>query len=172
MNIKQRHFIKSSKIKDLKEEVRKHYNEAFLESVFPKNCKVEVILTEAGDTLFAINDQLKFWKSKEHGYLPVLTLVLDEDLGLKKIVVDMGAIRFVANGADVMKPGITDIDPSIKEGDIVKIVDETHGRALAIGKAMYDAEEMEQKESGKVVQNIHTIQDSVWEFSKTFSGKI
>ena len=59
-------------------------------------------------------------------------------------------------------------DPSIKKGDIVVIVDENHDRALAIGKSMFDAKDMEEKQSGKVVRNLHTIQDNVWKFEKEF----
>jgi PUA-domain protein len=169
MNIKQRHFIKSSEIKDLKEDILKQYNQPFLERVFPPKSKVELILTEKGDTLYAVNNELKLWKSKEHGFIPVLTQLVNNKLALKKVVVDMGAIKFITiNAADIMRPGITKIDPSIKRGDIIEIVDETHGRSLAIGKAMYDADEMEKKDSGKVIKNLHTIQDSVWEFEKQF----
>ena len=81
---------------------------------------------------------------------------------------DFGAVRFVTNGADVMRPGITKIDPSINKGDIVKIEEETKHRALAVGKAMYDASEMESISSGKVVKNLHTIQDPIWQFEKQF----
>jgi PUA domain protein len=167
MNIKQRHFIQKSQIKDLKEDILKQYDEKFLSQIFPKKSKIELILTDAGDILYAVNDILKLWKSKD-GYIPVLTLLLNKQVDLKKIVVDMGAIRHVANKADIMIPGITKIDPSIKKNDIVVIVDETHDRALAIGKAMYDADEMNKKDTGKVIKNLHTIQDSVWEFEKQF----
>ncbi|HEC37914.1 MAG TPA: RNA-binding protein, partial [bacterium] len=47
--------------------------------------------------------------------------------------------------------------------------EETKHRALAVGKAMFDALEMESKSSGKVIKNIHTIQDSIWEFEKSFT---
>ncbi|MBA7640807.1 hypothetical protein ES703_48478 [subsurface metagenome] len=67
-----------------------------------------------------------------------------------------------------MRPGITKIDPTIKKDDIVKIEEETKHRALAVGKAMFDASEMETKTSGKVVKNLHTIQDSIWQFEKQF----
>ncbi|MHA1391480.1 MAG: DUF1947 domain-containing protein [Promethearchaeota archaeon] len=167
MNIKQRHFIKSSEIKILKDEIIKHYDQGFVEVIFPKKAKVEVIQTEAGDTLYAVNNVLKLWKSKE-GYIPVLTLLLNRQVDLKKIVVDKGAIRFVTNAADVMRPGITHIDPSIKKGDIVVIVDENHDRALAIGKAMLNADQMQETKTGKVVKNLHTIQDNVWKFEKQF----
>ena len=167
MNIKQRHFIQKSQIKELQDDILNRYDEKFVGQIFPNKAKVEVIQTDDGDTLYAINKVLKLWKSKE-GYLPVLTLLLNRQVDLKKIVVDKGAIRFVTNAADVMRPGITYIDPSIKKGDIVVIVDENHDRALAIGKAMLNADQMQETKTGKVVKNLHTIQDNVWEFAKGF----
>ena len=168
MNIKQRHFIKHTEIRDLKEDILRQYNEDFVNQIFPKKCNVEVILTEEGDTLYAINNELKLWKSTE-GYLPVLTLLLNNRVDLKTVIVDMGAVRFVTiNKADIMRPGITEIDLSIKKGDIVQIVDETHKKPLAIGKALFNAKEMKAKTSGKVIINLHTIKDSVWKFEKTF----
>lgn len=167
MKIKHRHFIRKSDLKPLKDEILKQYEQKFVDQIFPKKSNVEVIQTEAGDTLYAINNVLKLYKSKD-GYIPVLTLLLNNQVNLKAIVVDFGAIRYVANGADVMRPGITKIDPSIKKGDIVEIREETKNRALAVGKAIYDAHDMELKNSGKVVKNLHTIQDSIWEFEKEF----
>lgn len=169
MNIKQRHFINKTQIKELKEEILPQYDEKFLTQIFPKKCKIELILTEDGDTLYAVNNILKLWKSKE-GYIPVLTLLLNKQVDLKTVVVDMGAIRFVTNGADVMRPGITKIEPKIKKNDIIQIVDETHSRALAVGKALFDANAMESKTSGKVIKNLHTIKDNVWKFEKQFKG--
>lgn len=169
MHIKQRHFIKASEIKLLKKEILKQYDQEFLEKIIPKKANVESILTDHGDTLYAVNKDLKLWKSKEHGFIPVLTQLIKKKIKLKKIVVDMGAIKYVAiSGADVMRPGITQIDPTIKKNDIVQIVDETHDRAIAVGKAMYNAKEMDAKKSGKVVKNLHTIQDEIWEFEKEF----
>ena len=167
MKIKQRHFIKSSEIKILKDEILKQYDQKFIESLFPKKARVELILTDLGDLLYAINNILALWKSND-GYLPVLTLLLNKRVEMKKVVVDQGAIKFIANSADVMIRGVTHIEPSIKKGNIVVIVDENHDRALAIGKAMFDAKEMEDKNSGKVVKNLHTIQDNVWKFEKEF----
>ena len=167
MKIKNRHFIRKSELKPLKDEILKYYDQKFVNQVFPNKCNVELIETEAGDILYAVNNVLKLWKSKE-GYIPVLTLLINNQVDLKTIVVDFGAVRYVTNGADIMRPGITKIDPSIKKGDIVRIIEETKSRALAIGKAMFDAPELQAKNSGKVVKNLHTIQDSVWEFEKQF----
>jgi PUA-domain protein len=167
MNIKHRHFIQKSQIKELQDDILSQYDEKFVNQIFPKKARIELIQTDVGDTLFAVNNVLKLWKSKE-GYIPVLTLLLNKQVEMKKIVVDQGAIRFVTNSADIMRPGITKIDPSIKKGDIVVIVDENHDRALAIGKSMLDAKQMEETSSGKVVKNLHTIQDDVWKFEKEF----
>ena len=167
MNIKQRHFIKSSEIKTLKADILKQYDQEFIDQIFPGKSRIEVIYTEAGDILFAINNVLKLWKSTD-GFLPVLTLLLNKQVTLKTIIVDMGAIRFVTNGADVMRPGITKIDSNIKKGEIVRIADESHDKTLAVGKAMFDAQEMESIKKGKVVKNLHTIKDSVWNFAKDF----
>ncbi len=167
MNIKQRHFIKSSEIKTLKADILKQYDQGFIDQIFPGKSRIEVIYTEAGDILYAINNILKLWKSKD-GYLPVLTLLLNKQVSLKTIVVDMGAIRFVTNGADVMRPGITKIDSSIKKDEIVRIADESHDKTLAVGKAMFNAQEMESIKKGKVIKNLHTIKDSVWNFAKDF----
>lgn len=167
MKIRQRHFIKSSEIKLLKEEILKEHSKDFVNQIFPKKCQVELILTEKGDALYAINNVLKLWKSSE-GYIPVLTLLLENKVKLKTIIVDMGAVRFVVNGADIMRPGITEIDPQIKKGELVKIVDEKNNRALAVGKAMFDAKEIEAKSLGKVIKNLHTITDNIWQFEKQF----
>ena len=169
MNIKQRHFIKSTEIKELKEDIAKQYGQEFVNAMFPKKARIEVILTEEGDTLYAINNVVKLWKSEKEGFIPVLTQLLEKKIKLKTIVVDMGAIRFVTNKADVMRPGITEIDPAIKKGDIVQIVDETHKRALAVGKALYDADKMQKMTEGKVIKNLHTVKkDPVWDFVKEF----
>lgn len=167
MKIKQRHFIRKSELKPIKEEILKQYDQKFVDQIFPVKSNVELIQTESGDILYAVNNELKLWKSKD-GYIPVLTLLLNNRVELKTIVVDFGAIRYVANGADVMRPGITSIDPSIMKGDIVKIEEETKHRALAVGKALFDAADMELKDSGKVIKNIHTIQDPIWQFEKEF----
>jgi len=167
MNIKQRHFIQKSQIKELQEEILKRYDEKFLNQIFPKKARVEVIQTEAGDTLYAINNVLKLWKSKD-GFIPVLTLLFNKHVDLKEIAVDKGAIRFVSNNADVFRAGITEIDKSIKKGDILQIVDENNHRAIAVGKAMYDAKEMEIMDEGKVIKNLLCVKSKVWNFIKHF----
>ena len=82
------------------------------------------------------------------------------------VSVDMGAVPYVTNGADVMAPGIVEVDPDIKEGDLVWIRDVTHKRPLAIGKALASAEVMSAKTPGKVIKNLHFVGDKIWKYDE------
>ena len=86
------------------------------------------------------------------------------EMGLQKrvVTVDKGAIRFVSNGADIMAPGVVEADPEIKEGDFVIIVEETHRKPLAIGKALMDGPEMVEATSGKAIKSITHVGDKLW----------
>jgi len=81
---------------------------------------------------------------------------------LKKITVDMGAIKFVINGADIMRPGITEIEEGIAKDELVVIIDERNKKPLVVGIALYDSAEMKKITSGKVVKNIHYVGDEIW----------
>ena len=77
------------------------------------------------------------------------------------VTVDAGAVSFVANGADIMRPGIVDADPTIDEGDLVCIREETHGKVLAVGRALTGGSEMV-GEGGRVVETIHHVGDELF----------
>ena len=81
------------------------------------------------------------------------------------MTVDMGAVKFVCNGAKVMRPGITNFD-SFKKGDIIVVKDQTHGKVLAVGVALEDSEVAKAMAKGYVVENLHYITDKMWEAFK------
>lgn len=78
------------------------------------------------------------------------------------VTVDMGAVPFVTNGADVMGPGITECDPDIAEGDLVWVRDARNGAPLAVGVALRPAEDLAGKKPGKAVKTIHFVGDRLW----------
>lgn len=96
------------------------------------------------------------------------TLLFTEVLErLAKVVVDMGAVPHVCNGADVMAPGVVEVRGEFEEGDIVVVVDERNKVPLSIGKALKPSKQIREAKKGKVVQNIHYVGDSVWKLLKT-----
>jgi len=80
-----------------------------------------------------------------------------------RVVVDEGAVKFIINGADVMRPGIVDADESIKKGEFCYVVVEKKLTPLAVGIALVDGSEMI-GEKGKAVKNIHHLDDRIWRF--------
>jgi len=81
------------------------------------------------------------------------------------VVVDMGAVGFVAKGADIMAPGIIDADINIQKNDYVWICDEKNRKPLAVGMALMTGEEMKSKNTGKAIKNIHYVGDELWNLS-------
>jgi len=169
MNIRQRHMLSSKDIRELKQTLDILFDENTISRIFTEKPKIEFLRIENRDEIIVINNILSFWITKER-YVPCLTLLNDPNIKfpIKSVTVDKGAIKFVADGADIMRPGITKIDSSIRKGDIIKIQEELHGRALAVGVAMFDAQVMQKMDKGKVIQTIHSVNDAIWEFSKTF----
>ena len=81
---------------------------------------------------------------------------------LKSATVDMGAVKFVVAGADIMRPGITSFDEGISKGDMVAVKEVSHGKILAVGIALFSSEEMKSISSGKAVKNLHWVGDTIW----------
>jgi PUA domain protein len=79
------------------------------------------------------------------------------------VTVDAGAVSFVSDGADVMRPGITAADSEIAAGDLVVVDEETHGKYLAVGRALVDGDDMSGPE-GRVVESVHHVGDDLYEF--------
>jgi malignant T-cell-amplified sequence len=81
------------------------------------------------------------------------------------VTIDRGAVKFVCNGAKVMRPGIVDFD-SFKKGEIVAVRDQTHGRALAVGLALEDSETAKAMVKGYIIDTVHYVSDKIWEAYK------
>jgi PUA-domain protein len=123
--------------------------------------KDQVVLVEDENQKLILVNKEPFFFYYEDKLVPTLKLLQTKDL-LKKITVDMGAVKFVVNGADIMRPGITKIDADIKKEEAIVVVDENNQKPLAVGIALLSAEEMEKVSSGKVIKNIHYVGDEIW----------
>ena len=120
--------------------------------------KVDTAEFEDKKVIF-LDDQIAFVKDENSVYPYLGGRYTDR---LPKVVVDMGAIRFVCNGADVMAPGITEMD-EFNESSVVVIRDVNHGKALAVGLANKSSTEIEDSKTGKVIKNLHYVGDKLWE---------
>lgn len=82
-----------------------------------------------------------------------------------KIVVDMGAVKFVCNGANVMRPGIKNYSEFEKD-QIVCVVEESRNKFLSIGRSLVSSKDMATMTKGEVVKNLHYVSDRFWEAAK------
>ena len=111
-----------------------------------------LILVDGRPLLFEMEEQL----------FPTIRGALEMDLNKRIVTVDKGAVSFVSNGADIMAPGIVDADSEIKKGDLVIIVEQTHRKPLAIGKALMNGPQMVEADSGKAIKSITHVGDKLW----------
>jgi PUA-domain protein len=116
----------------------------------------------------AVDDNLIFFLDEkplilrtQSGLLP--SLKFEELINiLPKVVVDMGAVAHVVNGAQIMRPGIRQVRESFAKGDLVVIVDEKFNKAIALGLAEIDSESMKVLSKGKAILNLHYVGDELW----------
>ncbi len=136
-----------------------------LEQVFKEKNGFEVVEADFGD-IFLVNGRPLMFKVGDE-ILP--TLAFEEFLATApKVVVDMGAVPYVCKGANIMAPGIRRYEGDFEKGDIVVVVDEKHGKAIAIGQSLISLEEAKGARQGSVVKNIHFVSDNVWNCIKQF----
>jgi len=81
---------------------------------------------------------------------------------LPRIVVNMGAVPHICNGADVLAPGVVKVDGSFAPDDYVVVVDERHGKPLAVALALLDSDVLTSLSRGKVAKNLHYVGDALW----------
>ena len=89
-------------------------------------------------------------------------------LPIPRVVVDLGAVKPIASGADVMGPGIKEVEGSFNPGDLVAVVDEKIRAVIALGIAQRSSDEA--KERGKTIKNIHHAGDTIWKAVATGMG--
>jgi PUA-domain protein len=160
-----RYTLKSSDAKTLFSTASKKLGINLLEIVDSK-ANVEVVGTGRGELLI-VNRKPLLFRTKETVYP---TLLFEEIISkLPKVVVDMGAVRHVCNGAGIMAPGIVHYEGEFKKGDLVSIVDIKFRKRLALGEAQYDTEVAKSVKQGVVVKNIHYVSDEIWNVMKTLA---
>jgi len=121
------------------------------------------LLDEENFKLILVNKQPWFFYYGEK-LVPTLKLLQTKPELLKHIVVDMGAVKFLVSGADVMRPGIKDIPETMNKEEFVLIVDQVNHKPLAVGVAQLSGADMLAATSGKVIKNIHYVGDEIWKF--------
>jgi PUA domain protein len=87
------------------------------------------------------------------------------------IKVDSGSIKFICNGAKILRPGIVEFG-SFKKNDIVAVKDERFEKYISVGLALEDSAVAENLQKGYVVDNLHFVGDKFWNAFKEISFRL
>ncbi len=159
MRIKSRHIVRKDYAKKLLNDLKSMFGEG---ADFFEGKKMEIVETDEIDDLILVDGEPLLLLTENEPFLTIKG-ALKVKPTKRKVIVDMGAVKYVSSGANVMCPGITYADTDIKEGDFVVIVDELHDKAIAIGKALIQGNEMV-ADKGKAIKCIHYVGDKIWNF--------
>lgn len=156
-----RRALKSSEAKRVLQEFEQKFP-AFAADLHSKEI-LEEIDVENGK-LYLL-DSKPFAISTASGLFP--SLLNDNVLKtLPSIIVDMGAIPHICNGADVMRPGIREIHGEFEKGAVLLVKDVKFGKSISICVAETSSESMQTMGKGKAAQNVHYVGDSFWQALK------
>ncbi|KXH76646.1 MAG: hypothetical protein AM326_06910 [Candidatus Thorarchaeota archaeon SMTZ-45] len=162
--IKKRHLLKKREQRDELAKIEKELGSS-IKGLDAKS-QLEAGILDDGSRILLLKGEIIFFQH-EGRMFPALRALLNGLVDVPRVTVDMGAVKFVVNGADIMRPGITEVDARVKENGIVMIVDENHGKPLAVGISKMSAEDLRAATSGKVIKSIHHINDDLWVFGKS-----
>lgn len=158
MQVKSRHHLRSDAVSDLEtgleDELGVSPEGDAYERVEFEDSDWEVVLIDGEPQVAYFDDEPFLTVRGANAYEPEKRLV----------TVDAGAVSFVSDGADVMRPGITEATDDVSADDLVIVAEESHGKVLAVGRARVDGTEMVGDE-GKVVDSLHHVGDELYEFT-------
>ena len=161
VKVKNKHLLKQKKAKEVIDRLERQFDESLNLSIN------QIFKGVINDNVFYFVDQIPIAMDIDDHVMMTVRGLLKFHPSHRFVTVDMGAVRFVTNGADIMAPGIVDADDHIEKDMPVWIRDEQHHKPLAIGVALMSGEEMINASSGKAVRMIHHIGDSIWKMSSS-----
>lgn len=158
ITVKKRHTIRKGQASDLLARLQEQIGESA--DLFRADT-IEVIETNAEVSLFLVNKK-PFLMDTGAWVFPTLRGAVGSPFSARQVSVDAGAIPYVVNGADIMRPGIVSVSDDVKAGLPVQVVDDRHKKPLAIGVALFDAQEIRTSTAGKMIKRFHHVGDEIW----------
>lgn len=158
ITIRKRHTVRKG---DAAELVRRLGEELGEEAGTFAADRIEVAETGGPFRLYLL-DKRPLLFERDGVLFPTLHGAITRPFSARRVTVDMGAVRFVVNGADIMRPGIVAVTDDVLADHPVLVVEERHGKPLAVCIARLDAAAMRAETAGKVCKNIHHVGDEIW----------
>jgi PUA domain protein len=144
-------------------------NKTWTNISIPKIKNIKVFEIEYDKSIVVIDTVVGVFIKNEL-ILPFLgkTDVLKEFPSIK---VDSGSIKFICNGAKILRPGIVEFG-SFNKNDIVAVKDERFEKYISVGLALEDSAIAESLQKGYVIDNLHFVGDKFWDAFKEISFRL
>jgi malignant T-cell-amplified sequence len=144
-------------------------NKTWTNISIPKIKNIKVFEIEYDKSIVVI-DTIVGVSIKNELILPFLgkTDILKEFPSVK---VDSGSIKFICNGAKILRPGIVEFG-GFNKNDIVAVKDERFEKYISVGLALEDSFIAEKLQKGYVIDNLHFVGDKFWDAFKEISFRL
>jgi len=119
------------------------------------------VVSNKKDILIADKEIVGFYI--ENKIYPSLNIILQKDTNIPCVYLDSGAIPFITKGADLMRPGIKELD-DFEKNTLIILKDFKHKKPLALGISKFSSEEIKKMKKNKVIKTIHYIGDKIWNY--------
>ncbi|HKO64589.1 MAG TPA: PUA domain-containing protein [Candidatus Nitrosocosmicus sp.] len=135
----------------------------------PKTKNIKAFEIEEYKSILVIDSLVAVFVSDEI-VLPFLgrTEVLEK---FPSVIVDSGSIKFICNGAKILRPGIVEFT-QFNRNDIVVVKEEKYGKYLSVGIALEDSVNAKELQKGQIINNLHYVGDKFWNAFKEISFRI
>ena len=158
LTVKKRHTIRKDQLAELFSLLGKEIGPSAEKF---RSERVEMAEIEAPFSLFLV-DRKPLLMKRDGWVFPTVRGAIERPFPERTIAVDMGAVPFVAKGADVMRPGVVSVTDDVRKGSPAVVVDERHRKALAIVVALLDGPAIRAEVKGKVAKTVHHVGDTLW----------
>eukprot|EP00123_Amoebidium_parasiticum_P000304 comp10740_c0_seq1/m.5388 comp10740_c0_seq1/g.5388 ORF comp10740_c0_seq1/g.5388 comp10740_c0_seq1/m.5388 type:complete len:183 (-) comp10740_c0_seq1:21-569(-) len=158
---------KSSVQRGIRQKILEQYPnlEDVIEEILPKKSPLFIVKCHDRIQMLLINNEITFFNSHDGPWAPTLRLLHKYPSMMIKQQVDKGAIKFVLSGANIMCPGLTSPGAKLVDapaGSMVAIFAEGKEHPLAIGHMNLSSEEIARVNKGPGVDNVHYLNDGLW----------
>ena len=130
--------------------------------LIPKSKDLKVVEVDGQSLEIIFDHDLRLYVGRKG---ELIFPLLKDEIFLPKLptaTVDSGAVKFICNGANVMRPVIVAFDGEFQKSDFVCVKEAKFGKAIAIGRAFGTREELEQLKRGPTIENVHYVGDRLW----------
>jgi len=165
--------VKSSVIRNIRRQLCDLYpwleESGTIDSILPKKEPVMLAKCQNHIQILYLRDVPLCFCHRDGPWFLTLRLVHRYPQAMPRLRTDLGAIRFVLSGANIMCPGLTSegatIHDELEEGKPVSIYGEGKEHAMALGIMTMSTEAIRTENKGIGVEVVHYLNDGLWKWN-------